>query len=117
MRARCGQGVQAVRRQGRVRNPRPRVVRCAARPIGGGDDLPNQPAAVRAGRTTSTASAKPKHLRVIYANNLTVETRQYASTVMLHDNLYLPREYSCTTALFLLALSLEWLISRLREAI
>ena len=45
--------------------------------------------------TTSTASAKPKHLRVIYANNLTVETRQYASTVMLHDNLYLPREYNC----------------------
>ena len=66
---------------------------------------------------TSTASAKPKHLRVIYANNLTVETRQYASTVMLHDNLYLPREYSCTTALLLLALSLEWLISRLSEAI
>ena len=97
MRTRCGQGVQAVRRQGRVRNPRPRVVRCAARPIGGGDDLPKQPAAVRAGRTsqvmtTSTASAKPKQPRVIYAKNLTVKGRQYASTVMLHGDLYLLRE-------------------------
>ena len=51
--------------------------------------------------TTSTASAKPKHLRVIYANNLTVETRQYASTVMLHGDLYLPRECSgCVLGVF-----------------
>ena len=68
--------------------------------------------------TTSTASAKPKHLRVIYANNLTVETRQYASTVMLHGDLYLPREsIAALRREFLLALSLEWLISWLSEAI
>ena len=40
--AALGHGGQAVRRQGRVRDPRPTAARCAARPIGGEDDLPNQ---------------------------------------------------------------------------
>ena len=46
----------------------------------------------KSGRLARQGSAKPKHLRVIYANNLTMETRQCASTVMLHGDLYLPRE-------------------------
>ena len=69
--------------------PQGRTLRCAPYRWRG---RPAQPTSGCAGWTTSTASAKPKHLRVIYANNLTVETRQYASTVMLHGDLYLPRE-------------------------
>ena len=83
VRTRYGQGGQAVRRQGRVRNPLPRAVRCAARPIGGGDDLPSQRLQL------DDWHGKPKHLRVIYAiyaKNLTVEGRQYANTVMLNGD-------------------------------
>ena len=65
--AALGQGGQAVRRQGRDLNPRPRAVRCAARPIGGGNDLPNQRLQLY------DWHCKLKHLRVIYANNLTVK--------------------------------------------
>ena len=49
---------------------------------------PAQPAAAQ----LDNWHCKPKHLRVIYANNLTVKGRQHASTVMLHGDLYLLRE-------------------------
>ena len=80
-----GQGGRTVRRQGRDLNPRPRAVPCAPY-IGGEDDLPNQRLQL------DNWHCKPKHLRVIYANNLTVKGRQDASTVMLHGDLYLLRE-------------------------
>ena len=87
--------------------PQGRTLRCAPYRWRG---RPAQPTSGCVGWTTSTASAKPKHLRVIYANNLTVETRQYASTVMLHGDLYLPRECSgCVGSFCWLFVSLEWL--------
>ena len=74
--AALGQGGQTVRRQARDLNLR----------LGGEDDLPNQRLQL------DNWHCKPKHLRVIYVKNLTLEGRQHASTVMLHGDLYLLRE-------------------------